>query len=317
MGLQRPEKSYRVPWVEPRIQTVEEAILYTVSYADVFNYPLTVEEIHRYLVGMPASLAEVKAVTGGLVHTTGLLRQQDGFVMLEGREFLAGLRQRRAQVAAAMWPRALRYGRAIARLPFVRMVAVTGALTMDNVEAGDDYDYLIITAPGRLWVTRLLVIQLVVKPVARLGDEVCPNYLLAETALTIEEQDLFHAHELAQMIPLHGLEIYRQLRAENAWALRFLPNVTAPPVVKAVPAPNGSLGRRALELLLKSPAGTMLERQEMARMQRKLGGQAGFEEVVLSPERCKGHVGSHGHTTFDRFVARVDAFVSTSDKRLK
>jgi hypothetical protein len=40
-------------------------------------------------------------------------------------------------VASRMWPQAARYAQAIARLPFVRLVALTGALTMDNVDPGD------------------------------------------------------------------------------------------------------------------------------------------------------------------------------------
>ena len=66
-----------------------------------------------------------------------------------------------------MSAQAVRYGLTIARLPFVRMVAVPGALTMDNVEPGDDVDYLIVTAPDRLWLCRAVVIELVVKPAAR------------------------------------------------------------------------------------------------------------------------------------------------------
>jgi len=54
------------------------------------------------------------------------------------------------QAAAGIWPKAVGYGQAIARLPFVQMVAVTGALAMDNADAGDDLDYFIVTESDRL-----------------------------------------------------------------------------------------------------------------------------------------------------------------------
>jgi len=73
---------------------------------------------------------------------------------------LSELRKRRAEVAARLWPEAIRCGRSVGRVPFV-MVAVTGALAMDNVDEGADLDYLIVTEPGRVWLCRLLIVQLV------------------------------------------------------------------------------------------------------------------------------------------------------------
>lgn len=37
---------------------VEEAIIHTVSYVDIFDYPLTLPEVHRYLIGVPHLLAQ-------------------------------------------------------------------------------------------------------------------------------------------------------------------------------------------------------------------------------------------------------------------
>jgi hypothetical protein len=243
------------------------------------------------------------------LHTSSDLRRyieyHNGYVTLSGRHAIVGIRHRRAKIAAQMWPRALYYAQAIARLPFVKMVALTGALTMGNVEPGDDFDYLIITEPGRLWVTRFLIIQLVVKPAARHNDEVCPNYLLSEQRLTLDEHDLFHAHELAQMIPLFGLDLYWQLREANTWAHSFLPNALDPPALHYHFSLEPRWNRLVSEALLRTSAGTWLERGEMLRMQRKLATPEAHGEVALSPDCCKGHVGAHGHHAFDAFVARL------------
>jgi hypothetical protein len=109
------------------------------------------------------------------------------------------------------------------------MVALTGSLAVRNVDSDADYDYFVVTAHGRVWLARLLMVQNVVKPAARRGDEVCPNYILAENALELPSRDLYHAHELAQMIPLYGLPVYQRLLQANRWLEKFLPNAGAFP----------------------------------------------------------------------------------------
>ncbi len=285
----------------PIPQTVETAILHAVAYADVFDYPLTAAEIHRYLVGMPASLAVVHAALGN-----GRLAHRENYFTLPGREVIVEARFRRAEVAAQMWPRAVHYGRAIARLPFVRMVAVTGALAMDNVEPDTDVDYFIVTEPDRLWLCRALVIALVVKPAARRGDVLCPNYLLSERALALCERNLFTAHELLQMTPIAGLPVYHQMRQANAWTTRFLPNAHDPPQrVNLAPSVRRSL-RALAEVSLRTPAGDWLEQWEMDRKVRRFSQQNGdHAEVAFSADWCKGHFESHGRLILKAFARRL------------
>ena len=73
-----------------------QAILQTVAYADVFDYPLTQAEIYHYLVGVSASLEAVQdaLLTDPLLST--YLLQVDGYYVLPGREHLIPLRQGRS-----------------------------------------------------------------------------------------------------------------------------------------------------------------------------------------------------------------------------
>ncbi len=284
-------------------QTLERAILYTVTYADVFDYPLTATEIHRYLVGMPASLAVVQATL-----RNGWLARREDYFTLPGREAIVETRLRRAEVAARMWPWAVRYGRAMAKLPFVRMVAVTGALAMDNAEPETDMDYLIVTEPGRLWLCRAMVIALVVKPAARRGDVLCPNYLLSERTLVILERDLFTAHELTQMVPMAGLTVYHRMRQANRWTTRFLPNagIHEPPrYVDPVLSPRQPV-RTLAEIALRTPVAAWLERWEMNRKMLRLNQRADDQtEIAFCSDWCKGHFENHGRRILEAFARRL------------
>ena len=198
-----------------------------VAYADVFDYPLTAGELHRYLIGVAASESSVGEALKSDRLVPALLTNTAGFYTLAGREAAVETRTARGAVSDYYWSHGLRYGRIIGTLPFVRMVAVTGALAVDNVADGD-IDYLIVTEPGRLWVCRAIVIGLVKVAAAR-GITLCPNYFLSERALVLEERSLFTAHEVTQMVPITGLDTYQRLRELNRWTDTFLPNAAGPP----------------------------------------------------------------------------------------
>ena len=241
---------------------LEAAVLQAIVYADVFDYALTVPEIQRYLVGMQASLREVEHAVEAL--TPQLLQVIRGFVVLEGREHSVETRVQRAAHAALLWPKAQRYGRLISDLPFVRMVAITGALAVDNVQPGADIDYLIVTEPGRLWLCRAVIIALV-RLAQRRGDVVCPNYLISERALVLQERNLYTAHELTQMVPISGQTAYTCMRRLNAWTQQFLPNAIHAPRAHAPLPPRMRLARNLAEAGLRTPLGAHAERWEMGR----------------------------------------------------
>jgi hypothetical protein len=278
-----------------------------IAYGDVFDYPLTVPEVHRYLSGVEARPDQVATlVASGYLAARGLVRR-DGHVMLAGREGISDTRRRRHEVATRLWPDARRYARVIARLPFVRMIAVTGALAIDNVEPDADIDYLVVTSPGRLWLCRALVVA-VVRWAGRRGVRLCPNYFLSEDALVLSDRSLFTAHELAQMVPLAGASMYLRMRALNAWTARWLPNAGGPPRQVEIVGPWNSMATRLAERGLQSPIGACVERWEMGRKVRRFRARAdAHPEAAFGADRCKGHFDGHGRRTLAALTVRLRA----------
>jgi len=294
----------RTDRTDPGRAGLERAIVQTVAYADVFDYPLTADEIHRYLIGVPAGRGSIRGLLGARV-PDGLSRSGRYFT-LAGREASVETRKRRMTEAAEYWRKAVHYGRRMSHLPFVRMVAVTGALAMDN-NADGDIDYLIITEPGRLWLCRALIVA-VVRVAALKGTDLCPNYFLSERALILEERNLFTAHEVTQMVPLAGMATYQHLRDLNRWTDTFLPNATSAPRRLAAVDPGRRRTRRLLETTLRSRVCEPLERWEMDRKVRKLGSRGnGHAEAAFGPDWCKGHFGDHGQATLARYAERLKA----------
>jgi hypothetical protein len=286
----------------------DEAILHTLLYADIFDYPLTPAEIHHFLIDVPASSEAVNQALENSAWLRERVTTQGGYVTLRGRQALAALRETRRQSSERLWAAARRWSAVLGCLPFVRMVAVTGALAVDNAPAGDDIDFLIVTAPGRVWLARALAVM-AVRAARLFGAGLCPNYVLAETALEQQRRDLFIAHDLAQMVPLVGVRVYRQMRAANTWAGRYLPQAGAPlrpEPERALPA-WGAFLQRWGERLLGGGLGDRLERWEQTRKLRKFAPAAGMagSAAELDADRVKGHFDDHGHPILRQYEERV------------
>lgn len=264
-------------------QRLLDAVRATVAYADVFDFPLDVEEIQRDLVSMVATPAETRQGVALLVNS-GALALDQGYPVLPGREGLARLRQERQRRAAALWPLATRYGRWLAALPFVQMVAVSGSLAANNPDPRADLDYLIVTVPGRLWLVRALAIVLV-RFARRRGVQLCPNYLLTTNVLALNRCDLYTAHELLQAEPIAGLATYQELLARNTWAAAWLPNRYQLQRARTDERRTAVFMRRAGEFALGGALGDRLEAWEGARKQARFSGGNGR----YTSDMCEGY----------------------------
>jgi hypothetical protein len=284
---------------------LSNAILHTAAYADVFDYPLTTTEIHRYLMGIHAPREAVEQS----LRDVRILNSIEGFYTLPGREALTRVRRQREQAATRLWPTAIRYGHFIANLPFVRMLAVTGSLAMNNVNDNSDIDYLIVTSARRLWMCRAMVLA-IVRLASLQGVRLCPNYLISERSLVFPDRTLYAAHELAQMIPLFGMQVYRTIYHLNRWREYYLPNADGvPPMPKGIRGLESSPGiRSVMESALLTPPGDWFEHWEMERKIRKLSYEQGDSpESSFSADYCKGHLHRHSQRTEQILRKRLES----------
>jgi hypothetical protein len=182
---------------------------------------------------------------------------------------------------------------------------------MDNTDEGKDVDYMIVTAPNHLWACRAL--SLLVARFAKLeGVSLCPNYLVTTNALTLSERSLYVAHELVQMIPLSGMEIYDEMLRRNDWVYDYLPNALGmPELPRNVEQVNGqSLMQSILEVVFGLPFGTWFEKWEMNRKIKKLTReQSSSFESYFSTDVCKGHIDRHKQKTENAMEEKLKQIV--------
>jgi hypothetical protein len=119
---------------------------------------------------------------------------------------------------------------------------------------------------------------------------------------------LYVAHELAQMIPLSGMEVYREMRRLNHWTDDYLPNaVMAPELPHGVKqVQQDSLLKRILEFLFRLPFADWFEKWEMRRkIARLTREQSSSFESYFAADVCKGHVDRHGENAAMALAVRL------------
>lgn len=220
------------------MSSLRRSILSTLAYHAIFGYPLTTEEIHRFLiVDRPTSQSDVQEAITELVRSKRVIRNSIWYSIPSS---LAKHRLLRRKISAKKLAIARRAATMIAHLPWVKMIAVTGALAMENADENDDIDLMIVTSRNRLWMVRPIVVLLISlffrrrKPnlsnktyLANLSNSLCLNLWLDESALEIPQlqRDLYAAHELAQMEPIVDKDgTYERMMALNNWGRRYLAN---------------------------------------------------------------------------------------------
>ena len=289
------------------IDKLSEAILHTVAYSDIFDYPLTALEVHQYLTGVRASFEEVaQALEEGPVTRTG------DYFTLPGREELVSIRVEREALSHQLFPRAIRYGRVLGALPYIRMVALTGSLAVLNISESADFDYMLVAARGRVWTARAFALAF--NRLTRLrGHTICPNLIISETALAWPLHDLYSARELYQMIPVTGLDVYNRFLNANHWAKEFLPNAFLES--NSLLFENQQELAPALQSLMEFPLhgklGDRFEKWEMDRKIARFQKQAGYgDETVFTAEICQGNFHHHRSSTREEFEHKLSALAA-------
>lgn len=223
---------------------MEKAILKTLNYADIFDYPLKAYEIHKWLIGRKANLRQVESVLGRLVQSSKC-KVQNGYYYLPKRVDLVGKRKRKEKQSGYYFKKTKLLTSLLKLIPWVKLVGISGGLSMDNASKLDDIDLFIVTSKNRLWLSRILTLGLlsltgqrrkVGENGRKIAGKLCINMLLEEDRLALVDKDIYLAHEVLQMKVLWERDgMYQKYLEDNEWVFKYIPNWT----ISSLRAPKG------------------------------------------------------------------------------
>lgn len=290
--------------------TRELAIARTVVYAGLFDYPLTLEQLHHTLVESDQSPSEIVAVYDGSEALHAIVEYRDGYFFPSGRANLIAERRRREARGRRFLQQHARMLRLLCAVPFTRLVALSGSIAHLNLEADGDLDLFVITRGRRVWT--VTVALLVLAKLLRRRRIVCVNFVLADSHLALEQEDLFTANQVVHLKPLIGEALFARFVAANPFVKRFYPNAGAPHsrlTVAAGERPALGLLKRVLEWMLWLPS-PLIERTcrhlYAWHLRRRARSWRSPEQVRLQSDYLKLHTRSHRHTVLERFERAMD-----------
>lgn len=203
-----------------------ESILLAIRFYNLFDFPLTLEEVMEYLYkySSPLHVKELQATLKHLVDR-GDLSEIKGYYVLPGRESTIETRRARKFIAEKFWNRTKLYGQYMRSVPFTRMIAVCNNLAYDNPNDQSDIDLFIVVEPGRMWMARFLItVILHFFGVRRYGNKIAGRFCLSFFVTTdkismrdfeLEGEDPYLAYWTKNLRPIFGDDAYREFCERN------------------------------------------------------------------------------------------------------
>ncbi len=170
------------------MQPFEESILKTLHYFDLLNFPLTEEELFRYLwqpprmgyaefvqtlrgmseandavsrcLGRPIPKPQDSLVQGDrhaprLRSGLAMTPEKSGYYFFAGRENLVAERQEATKITEQKLIRARRAVKLIRSVPFLRAIFVCNSVGAGMARPDSDIDWFIVAEKNRVWLVRL------------------------------------------------------------------------------------------------------------------------------------------------------------------
>lgn len=223
---------------------LEKSILSTIVYYNNLGQPLTCFEIYKYLVKPKnhSHLTDVLNNGYGLLQVLDCLEKslwlkefiqhKNGFYFLIGKDNLMHKRILKNRIAIKKWKRVKRMSKILQLLPFIRMIAVSGSLAVNNTRKKSDIDLLIVAKQRRIWLTRALVTLTthllgVRRHKTLTANRLCLNHYITDESLNIPFKSLYNAQTYARLTLLFQSgpsAVYQQFRKANSWINKYLFN---------------------------------------------------------------------------------------------
>jgi len=218
------------------VSLIKEAIVKTIAFFDLFDYPVTVFELWRF-INIKCELNSVLSILQSRSDPIALrvIGSLNGFYFLQGRSDIIRKRMERYNYTDRKIKKAILVARIFKFIPWIKMIAVSNIIGAHNLKNKSDIDIFIITEKDRVWLSRFFSTGLMklLRQRPKQGDEqdkICLNFYLSSEDLDLKKfmmdnMDVYYIYWLANLVPIYNkVDTYQKLIKANNWLKHYLPN---------------------------------------------------------------------------------------------
>lgn len=306
---------------------MRRSILQTLTYFDIFDYPLTMREIWHWLwEPTPDDRATFDTAMEELLHAE-MIEKHDGYYTMPGRGAIIARREIVTPHSEQKLLIARRAGKILRFIPFLKAIFVCNTVASGTANATSDIDVFIVSQEKRLWLTRLIATALLT--IARLrrhgrhvSNRICLSFYVTDNSLDlspimIQGVDIYLAHWIYELIPLYDPNNLReQILKKNTWAQAYLPNASSGySLIHHYRVDNSAFSSRFKKFFEKiwgNGYGDLLERQakkiQQTRMKIRPRQTSERRHVIITDTMMKFHEEDQRTAFHDQWIERLKLY---------
>ncbi|MDD3284271.1 MAG: hypothetical protein PHZ07_01625 [Patescibacteria group bacterium] len=304
------------------LEKLERAIVRTIFYYDIFDYPLTSFELWTWLLDYKCSLYDVENCLSNSANIFRYIESKDSFYFIKGRRDIIKIRKDHRDFSIIKWKKALKIVNRIKFLPFVKMVALCNSIGYFNLNKESDIDLFIIIRGKYIWFSRFfitLIVQLsgVRRHGKKIEDRICLSFYITDENLNIEnlqyKNDIYFYYWMIHLMPIFGYKTYIDFMKKNIWVKDRIFNFEKNDPIDSFIVSDSRFSknfRLFLEKILDNFLGIsfnlLLKNLQLAKMSFKRNIVHDDKDVVINDNILKFHENDRRKYYRDIFLKKIN-----------
>ncbi len=303
----------------------KQAVLSTLAYFDLFEYPLTLEETNRYLFQIEPDLHHIEIT----LNESKFIKKRGSYYQLIGPKDNIATRHERALIAKRLWKRVNRFRKIFALVPYLELIAVCNNLAYSNTKLDSDIDLFIVTRSERMFTARLFLtfwLQLlgVRRHGKKIGGRFCLSFFttgdnLDFTPIKKDPLDIYLAYWIQTLQPITGdRTVYDTILHENhPWLNKIFTQPIHPNMYRFKEGPKWATALKKLqERILDSKWGEKLENHlqtwQLKRAHKKrilVETENPDHGIIINPKMLKFHNIDRRKIFYEQWIKKLKSIL--------